>query len=674
MKDRQKQILNLLVNTAAFLRIEDIAQSLGVGKRTVSRDLNTIEKWVVSQGALLERKPHSGVRVVFLGMPQEELITRLTTKQQYISDLGSADRQNLISLYLLYENREVKISELAHSFLVSDTTVWKDLNALEEGMAGLPLALERRKGVGIKLVGEEFRIRMEFLRQLSRVFSSHTIIPYLHARPEDFTQSLEMKKLILFLRKINFRENKEDILPLLQDLSRILGYQITMSGEGILYFYLQLMYHRVRSGGLMTSFVGETSQEFFRCAQLLMDSVFARGLSGKVPHGEIKALALLIKAQDREYDTGSTVPGDPPKGEWSRIGSQILLEFSRIDNQVYDLNSHWLPPLLAVMEKLLFRQRWGIPEWHGQWGRIREEGWNRKEKSLFLRELFKKEWGLTMSEEDIFPLVLTFQNLVSQQRAPQKDRIRCLVSCFEGIGLSAYLQSLLSREFPELDVIESTAVYKINSSYLKKNKVDLLISTFPLSSGEIPSIQIRLPLNKDALKRQVYNLLSTLKPDSQEDPDLDSLKGDSHKGPSFHKILQFIGGFRFILKDNPEPIPLLIRDLGKDLDLSPKDQEFLTRDLWAREKLGALSFDEFDLRILHCRTEAVTCPLAGVVQNGEHRVLFLLAPQEGGEEDRLILSHVTHSVLDNRSFRQAVLYGEERSIQKELLQVYRDFI
>ncbi|NCC66516.1 MAG: HTH domain-containing protein, partial [Spirochaetia bacterium] len=112
MKERQKKLLRLLLANEGFLRIDDLASSFMVGKRTISRDLDSIESWLSMRGSMLERKQSNGIRILSFGRTNLELLTLLNTTNSFFESLPASTRQLLIHLSLIFHNREVKISEL----------------------------------------------------------------------------------------------------------------------------------------------------------------------------------------------------------------------------------------------------------------------------------------------------------------------------------------------------------------------------------------------------------------------------------------------------------------------------------------------------------------------------------------------------------------------------------
>ncbi|KGE70975.1 BglG family transcription antiterminator [Spirochaeta lutea] len=790
MKDRQKQILQLLVTSESLLKIEDIARTFSIGRRTVSRDLDTLERWLSLRGVVLERKPSQGVRINSLGKDMQSLLSDLHSRDQFIETLAAPVRQNLILLYLLFANREVKISEIANTFFVSDTSVWKDLHQIDQDILPLDLQLDRMKGVGIRLSGPEQTQRLHFIRVLTRLFSSRTIIPFLYGRPTDpdaapgtpgrapggspggsqpgrtnrndpatsfagtpaspeagrpggtgkkdprasvsgaqaasdsaphpgqagwdaasvsqnpgKPRTLEEERLTMILRRMQFPEHRDAVMSLIHRLSEAVGYQFTMSGEVLLFFYLQLSYHRIKSGALVNRLTrrglvylhtpdhpaGHPGLHLLDQTSRTLQELCTRFFNGRLPEEEAQLLAVILTVQevgdsisDPDFETLKR-QGSPWENAYALTppevlaqGRRIAEEFGQLDRRLYYLNEELIQRFSHSMAALCTRITYGIPYWHGDWGRPGGEHWHRREKTAVLTRTLRSLGITDPDPRDVEYLLLHFQALANMGLEGSSLRPRCLVCCFEGIGLAAYLQTILSQEFPELDLVESTAVYKIRQSYLEDHHIDLVLSTFPIEDIKTPVIPIELPLNRQTIQNQVSRAIQGMQTSlgSSPPPSPDqALPAAVQHQPDFQTIWGFINGFRVLVHSGETGEESLLHHIARSCTRTLGDCLILEGDLNARELLGPLHIPELDLRIFHCKSRAVTEPQAGIItQAPQNPCLYLLAPNPCPESQRRLLSRVTVSLIESPAFAKAILSGEIHTIRRELLTIYRDLL
>jgi transcriptional antiterminator len=676
MKERQKKLLRLLLANEGFLRIDDLASAFFVGKRTISRDLDSIESWLSMRGSMLERKQSNGIRLLSFGRTNLELLTLLNSTNTFFESLPAYTRGLLIHLFLIFHNREVKISELSQAFFISDTTAWNDLNNLEcLYFSSHEVSLIRSRGVGIRLVGEESVLRLQFLNCLTELVKSETIIPYLYPLRESESTTLEVNQFKLLLKKINFPDDVSAVMELVKFAEEELGYQFIMASEALIYFYLQLAMHRIKSGALIHKLSTRYPvNKFSQVGKTLLDSLVGRVVSGPIPQDEFLLLGRLLEVQEIGEFKNTTVSTALEEISEDIRGflDVIINDFGSIDQQVYYLDDQLQTQLGKSVSSLVLRIQSSIPVFHGKWGAGASEINNYDKKLAVLSNRFYQWFRLEVDELDLANLLINFQAQVCARTLPTKRRIRCLVCCFEGMGLASYLQFILKREFPDLDIVEATAVYKINEEYLASKKLDLILSTFQVSTDKTPVIHISLPLNKEKLQKEVaWQVAAISHTNSFHTEPIEKTEEEP-----FPDLWDFVNRFSFLKMPSKSEMPIsqVMEFVSEQLLEDAHSRRLLASDFQKREELGELYFEEYGTRVLHCKSSAVSKPYAGVVEYSHDNVcrsLFLVAPNPCPNAVRLMLSGITTAFLDNSAFRQAILRGTLNDIRWALLDVYR---
>ncbi|MDA3812086.1 MAG: HTH domain-containing protein [Spirochaetaceae bacterium] len=96
MKDRQKRILRFMLLNKGILQIDDLAEAFSIGRRTVSRDLDVLDKWLSLRGSRLERKQNHGIQVMIFGNDPQELLEVINKPDSFLETLSPSVRQKLI--------------------------------------------------------------------------------------------------------------------------------------------------------------------------------------------------------------------------------------------------------------------------------------------------------------------------------------------------------------------------------------------------------------------------------------------------------------------------------------------------------------------------------------------------------------------------------------------------
>lgn len=681
MRERQKQILRYLLNSEKIILIDHLADKFSIGRRTVSRDLDVIEKWLSLRGARLQRKQNLGIQVLSFSNSTHQLLEILNRPDEHIDTLTPKIRQQQMLIYLLYNNREVKITELANAFFISDTSVWNDLNQIETNISDYKFSMERLKGVGIRLSGKEVSIRLCFLKQMTKTFSSKTIIPYLYQHKEDINSSLEVNQLRLFMKRMNIPQNSDRINEIMKNLPELLGYNLTMSSEAILFYYLHLTLHRIKSGAIIEHEKEvSTSKFFYNISHSILELLTNGVYSGNLPEGEIIILGFLLQILEIG-DYGSIKPQyfkSIITKSVKKSTREIIKEFGLVDDRLYYLNEHIESVLNLTLATLILRLKYKVPYWHGEWGNPNSEDWKRDKKVEVLSKIIESEFGLTPTSADLDNLLLHFHSLILNKSDIPRPRYRALVCCFEGIGLASYLHTLLQRELPNIVIVEATAVYKVTQQYIEENDIEVVISTFSISNIDVPVIPISLPLNKRELVESINVKLRDLNIKQSDKPFLNSenITGTLNN-LTFDNVLEFIQNFKMFNFPDVNDLKIIIDLLSKELTGNSEDYNELAISFKKREDLGPLYFEEYGVRVLHCKTLATTKPLAGIItfKNDEtKRMIYLVAPNPCPDNYRKLLSTITISFINNLQFRTSVMSGDMNQIRKNLMNIYKELI
>ena len=679
MKERQNKILRFLLTNKDIVKIDEIASAFAIGKRTVSRDLDILEKWLSIRGVHLERKTNQGIRIIIFNDDNERILNLINSAESIIPEMDQADRQKFIILYILYHNREIKISEAANTFFVSDTCVWNDLNNIEKILEEQGITMLRQKGVGISCSGEESIIRLFFLKIFSELFSHKTLVNYLYSKDMENPESISVFKLKLFIKHFRITADKEGTFHLVSDAERKLGYRFTLSGEAFLYFYLITSGHRIRSGALIKDKLKSSPDILYKeAAEMLLEDLAGDMISGGIPEYETDMLALILQSLEIGENisaSSETIQNLVPE-RIRQFSIKLLAEMEKTDNDLYYLDNDFETILNLSTASLVLRLQNNIPHWHDDWGEnLTDDEESRRIKKTILK-LLDSELGLKADGSDIQHLLFHFKAAAIKGNSYRKDRIRCIIFCFEGIGLASYLYSTIKRDIKEIDIIESTAVYKFDQKYLDSNNIDLVISTFHISSIKTPIVQLSLPLEKEKVKEDILKaLLEINKRRDSTVPALEQTEGIGNYLP-VDEVLSFIQDFTVFEIDKPVEIEKTIKIIIQNLHGQIKSGKILEKAFLKREKLGPLFLEEFNIRMLHCKSSAVIRPCGGIIRykkadkEREKEIIFLAAPDPCPEDIRKMLSEITISTLENSKFRESLINDDIAGIRKKLLSVY----
>lgn len=129
-----------------------LAESIGVSRRTVLRELPAVEQWMQAAGAHFVRNPGKGLLLDEAPERRDALRTQLNSSDR--KELSLAERRQQLLTRLLSEQEPCKTAVLARALGVSESTLSADLDELETKLHPYRVEMFRRPGVGVWLQGD----------------------------------------------------------------------------------------------------------------------------------------------------------------------------------------------------------------------------------------------------------------------------------------------------------------------------------------------------------------------------------------------------------------------------------------------------------------------------------------------------------------------------------------
>lgn len=148
----RKLIEQLLSLPQGWVTAAALAESIGVSRRTVLRELPAVEQWMQAAGAHFVRNPGKGLLLDEAPERRDALRTQLNSSDR--KELSRAERRQQLLTRLLSEQEPCKTAVLARALGVSESTLSADLDELETKLHPYRVEMFRRPGVGVWLQGD----------------------------------------------------------------------------------------------------------------------------------------------------------------------------------------------------------------------------------------------------------------------------------------------------------------------------------------------------------------------------------------------------------------------------------------------------------------------------------------------------------------------------------------
>lgn len=486
---REKQILKLLVEYQEGLNPQKIQDQLQISKRTLYREMSSIEKSLKAFEIQLVKPRGKGYRLV--GEEQQIAEIKQLVQKEESLPLDTIHRQSALAASLLLTDEEQTIEGLSLDFEVSSSTIHTDLQAVEESLKEYSLNLERRKARGVLITGGEYERRQILSNLIYSGVSEYGFFSYLSSLNKDGMKANTSNFFLNLITPMSFFFARKVILDNLQQLF----IEVTDNQLQQVITSLALSIDRVKFGYHLElrQEKNALSSEVYQLAQQILGEItkesrvvlpeeecifFARQLEGvnyKKPQNiflenfdvelsyQVRELIRLVSKQTEiDFRVDDTLYYD--------LLTHLSAAFKRMDNLVQFSNN---PLLEKVME-----------EYRSLAIAIREN----------LSQLFPE---MHFSQDELAYIVIHFA--ASLERNPSKKDISTLVLCSSGIGTAKILESRIRKYIPEIDHIEVVKISQM--SHLDYKEYDLILSTIFLPDFDLPYKLISPLLLDDEIRK-----------------------------------------------------------------------------------------------------------------------------------------------------------------------------
>jgi mannitol operon transcriptional antiterminator len=656
ISNRQRQMLELLINRKDEITAAEMAGVIKVSTRTIHRELSELEIVLAAYGVRLQRKSGSGVQIV-AGSQQLDILRQSLLHMQAM-DFTSDERKILLLCFLLEADEPLKLFALAHDLHITVPTVSHDLDELEAWIIKSSLQLIRRRGFGVQLGGSEEDKR----NMICQLVKMHVDDSDLFGSASEQPYHPVTGHLLVMVGKDNWMQ-VEQVLWHLEE-QWLLG--LSESAYNDLLIRLSVAITRIRQGKWIEydpdvhSF-GEavTSISDEAISNNSMVQQISESLQLELPPTEAIYIAGLLKGKS-EVDINELLPQDDLV-LMEMVGQLIQYVEDRIGASISQDRS-LREGLFDHMKPALQRLAEGV--------NIRNPLLNQIRKDYeLLFDLVHEGVDVIIShmavpDEEIGYLVMHFG--ASLERVKQLPRVvRAIVVCTSGIGSSKLLAIRLGKEFPQIKIVDFVSWYE--AARIPENDYDLIISTvdLPLQAGQYIKLS---PLMTEEETTRLRHFIQdiTLKR-------LSAPRTEVSNGNHALERLRSLNGLLDVtlsLMDRFEVIQVESASSGSDLEktlyevcetLSKngfiKQAAPVVKQLLEREQHGSQVIPDTHLALFHTRNEHITLPLIALFRLNQplfldpghskeiRQLMIMLGPRELSKESLEVLSEISALLL-----------------------------
>ena len=504
---RLKKILQIIIETDGYVKVEELAKRLKTSSRTIFRELRHIDDELKEYHVRLVSKAGMGIHMEGSYEDKEALRQELNTEQ--IQYLNKEERQHLLIFELLRSDEVQKLLHYGALFQVSEATISNDLDGIEPWFRQHDLSLIRKPGVGVGVQGEEAVLRKAMTQLLQEDLQS-----------KESYESVNFLDSQTLLTEIFLHQDAGILNMLNQDiLKRILDVFQTNQHELNLDRYAQASYiglimhlviaierilknEELKDGGDVVAMVQEDAS--YQQAQQ-MAHVLELEFDIDIPDVEIAFIALHIrgaKISRVEYDSLQ----DEPARQLRDVLYAMLQTYDEEKRYLLLEDEELFQGLLTHLSPTITRLQHDLPIYNPLLSQIQTEYRELYEQTKQACRVLENYCGVSISADETgFITMHIGASLERMQHTVIHRRVIPIgVVCASGIGVSAMLSARIQKSFhPDvrLQIFSMEDVQR--HAY---DDAELLVSTFSLDVADREVIVVTPLLNQ----QDIHNIRTAL--------------------------------------------------------------------------------------------------------------------------------------------------------------------
>lgn len=680
MTPRMKQIFHVLLRESAAVSVKYLAEQIGVSKRTVQRELESVNASLKDYDLTFVSKTGVGIWIEGSEEEKERLLAACGEGDDYDVSNREQRRKRLI-LEILKEKGLRKLFYYSSQFEVSEATISADLEAVEGWLAHYGLIVSRKPGSGISIEGSEESYRRAIRGFIDENIDTDIMREVYGEDGYNFSSYKSMKK-----SNIGQILN-DDIVKRVMDCITKMGHNkvltLTENSYVGLIIHISIAINRIRKNEVID--YDENWQqnlwkdEDYELAKLIVEEL-EREFQIDIPQVEISYICLHLKgAKHEKIQWNEDDQLEIDNKELQQLVNDMVDAYDTRQAYLMKQDDGFIQGLLAHLQPTLIRLVYGMQIQNPVLEDIKvsyPDIYSRCEKVAKVLEAYT---GKEVPEQEIGFLTVHFGAAMVRLEG-RKEKIRKVqagVICSSGIGISRLMSSKLEKLFQGR--MELTAYGKHDVTPYIMSKTDFFISSIPMEQLDIPVIYVNPLLNEEDIEniRQMIRKYERL-PKKQKEADEFSMQLEeiNFVASQINTVIKYMDFFRV---DNRISFGELLIAIGEKMSPYSDCQEIIREDLLKRERIASQVFAEFGFALFHARTKGMKRPAFSICMTkdlepfadqyfkGIRIVFIMLAPVDDHQKiNGDIMGYISSMLIEEYEFMDIVVKGDKEEIRDAL--------
>lgn len=667
LTQRQKRILQLLLENPAGISIKQIENDLSISRRTVYREFGDLKD---NNFKITNQKG----KYSLAGDSEQLREIKNSIREPHSQAVMSIDkREKYIAAFLLSSTEPCKIVQFALDLNVSEATIQNDLNAVEKSLNRYHVQLIRKKGFGLVIEAQEKIRRQVFVDIMLNEINEYDFFKYLHndiSSKDPFLNLFEKQRLLDVnncLKESVFDQIKVDTDQKMIELILIFATTMKRSIAGCKLDFIKPADGSLKYQGYVYRFM----------------ALFAQKEKITVDQNDVTYLANKLQASDYHnayfnYDKQELAISIKVKNFVQLIAEEVHWDFQKDPNFMTKLTKHIIS---LVQHRVALLPDTPIEILAGL---------SRKFTKLYAA--IKKYWQIEFPENELTDsgLQLILLYFANEYTSQNKDRnLSALVICENGIGTSAILSARLKKEFPEINQVKTTRVSALNQ--LDLAKYNLVFSTLKLQAFS-RDYQLVSPL---LLDDEITRIRTYLKSYLQKypAPQVQLAKKQKHTVEKLSRFSinalfgsELVNGIKIRhLEYNSQDLIAVIQECLAHSDSTLIHKQMpVAKNLLKRVRMAPVGIPNSHIALLHTRSAEITrCSFTMfdldneiTLESMDHdqiqvkRILLMLAPDDLSATEQQLMSMVSTMIIMSNDNLELFTNGSQEEIKAVLAELF----
>ena len=684
---RIQQILRIMLDSKGPVNKQEIADDIGVSKRTVQREFEYLELCIKRYGLKLTN--HKGIGVEIQGSPENiEKLREDLGDQQYPDAADREGRRRRLLFELLRDRTPHKLFYYSQLLGVSEATAGSDMDALCPWLEESRLGIVKRPGYGVILEGDERDYREAMRRFIEETAGQSDAYSSGDITGEIFAEAL-LDAADSGIYSLLEGDTVRRVDKVLRGLNEPKILQLADSAYAGLVIHISIVIERLQQGAALKSVPPEMGDlEFWDDYDLAVRILEAmeKEFEILIPRGELSYVLLHIRGAKMAY-TGEEqeFPSDLGDDRLLPMIDRMIDVYNKdIANELKE-DEEFLRGLLVHLRPVLVRLSTGLRIHNPILEDIKEEYAEIFEACRRAAHVITEETGYEVNEEEVGFLAMHFG--AAQERVKENKqytrKVNIGIVCASGFGVARLMMTRLKDKLGDKAILKAYGKGEINKYVI--TGTDFFVSTMNLDQLPVDYLQVSPLIPPKDLNKIEYKLedYSHIRRDTTETPFNRRLDEAYFLIREIKSIIR-----RYKRMETSETIRF--RELLQFMTMQVTDSlhaaAALRDGIEARERLNSQIFPELGIALLHCRSGAVREPVfisctprgdgnfKDPYFKGIRAALLMCMPVDDDRQMHAeVLGSISGSMVTNPYFLKMIKTGREDEIRAELARELKCF-